>query len=310
MMRAKYLRNLLAGFVLLTPAVHAAPERIISADGSLTEIIYALGEEQRLVGVDTTSGYPKRATQLPQIGYKRNISAEGALSLQPQVLIATEDSGPDKILKQITAAGVVIHRYSAAPTMEAVEAKITGLAALVDKPEEGQMLWAAVEASVAQAQTRLLAVDKPVKVMFVLSNANGSAIIGGENTHADTIIRLAGGVNAVSGFEGYKPMPDEAIAAAQPDVILMMTRGGNHEVNADILGKPGFAMTPAAAERRLVKMDGMLMLGFGPRIGEAVEKLIRAFYPDTGPDTGQLAATSSAESTDKLFLKTALQTHQ
>ncbi|WP_261842707.1 heme/hemin ABC transporter substrate-binding protein [Aliamphritea ceti] len=310
MMCIQLRKILLAGLVVLAPALQAAPERIISADGSLTEIIYALGEEQRLVGVDTTSGYPQRATQLPQIGYKRNISAEGALSLQPQVLIATDDSGPEKILKQITAAGVVIHNYSAAPTLSAVEEKITGLAALVDKSEEGQMLWEAVEASVAQAQTRLLAVDKPVKVMFVLSNANGSAIIGGENTHADTIIRLAGGVNAASGFTGYKPMPNEAIAAAQPDVILMMTRGGNHEVNSDILTKPGFAMTPAATERRLVKMDGMLMLGFGPRIGEAVEGLIRAFYPDTGRDNGQTVAKSSAEPAGQLSLKAALQTNQ
>ncbi len=293
MIRRSLFTPLLAGLVLLAPALQAAPERIVSADGSLTEIIYALGEEHRLVGVDTTSGYPQRARELPQIGYKRNISAEGTLSLAPQVLIATEDSGPETILRQLTAAGVVIHRYSAAPTLDTVRDKITGLAALVDKPEEGLELWDAVEASVAQAQTRLQAIEQPVRVMFVLSNANGSAIIGGENTHADTIIRLAGGVNAATGFEGYKPMPDEAIAAAQPDIILMMTREGNHEVNSEILSKPGFAMTPAAAERRLVKMDGMLMLGFGPRIGEAVEGLIRAFYPNAG----QLAVQSAVQTT-------------
>ncbi len=206
-------------------------------------------------------------------------------------MIATEDSGPDTTLRQITAAGVMIHQYSAAPTLATVREKIIGLATLLDKPEEGHELWAAVDASVTQAQRQLEAVDQPVRVMFVLSNANGSAIIGGENTHADTVIRLAGGVNAASGFEGYKPMPDEAIAAARPDIILMMTREGNHEVNSEILSKPGFAMTPAAAERRLVKMDGMLMLGFGPRIGEAVEGLIRAFYPDAG----QLSAQHSAQ---------------
>ncbi|MBN3564348.1 heme/hemin ABC transporter substrate-binding protein [Aliamphritea spongicola] len=291
MIRRSLFTPLLAGLMMLAPLAQAAPERIVSADGSLTEIIYALGEEHRLVGVDTTSGYPQRARELPQIGYKRNISAEGTLSLAPEVMIATEDSGPDTTLRQITAAGVMIHQYSAAPTLATVREKIIGLATLLDKPEEGHELWAAVDASVTQAQRQLEAVDQPVRVMFVLSNANGSAIIGGENTHADTVIRLAGGVNAASGFEGYKPMPDEAIAAARPDIILMMTREGNHEVNSEILSKPGFAMTPAAAERRLVKMDGMLMLGFGPRIGEAVEGLIRAFYPDAG----QLSAQHSAQ---------------
>ena len=259
--------------------VQAAPERIVSADGSLTEIVYALGEQHRLVGVDTTSVYPVAATELPQIGYKRNISAEGALSLQPQVLIATEDSGPDTTLQQITAAGVAMHRFSAAPTLEAVKGKITGVANLLDQQAEGEALWQFVEQSLGQAQARLQQVDTPVKVLFVLSNANGSAIIGGEDTHADTIIRLAGGVNAATGFTGYKPMPSEAIAAAAPDIILMMDRGGNHGVSADILTTPGFAMTPAAEQQRLVKMDGMLLLGFGPRIGEAVDGLIRAFYP-------------------------------
>lgn len=274
----RLLTPLLTGVLATSSAFAAPPERIISADGSLTEIVYALGEQQRLAGVDTTSGYPETARQLPQIGYKRNISAEGALSLSPDVLIATEDSGPDKVLNQITAAGVEMVRYSASPDLEAVKEKILGVAKLLEKPAEGEALWLEVEQAMKRAEQRVSAIDKPVRVLFVLSNRSGSPLVGGANTHADTIIRLAGGVNAAAELEGYKPMPTEAVAAAQPDVILMMSRGGNHKVDDSILDQPGFTMTPAAAERRIVMMDGMLMLGFGPRIGQAVEQLIDAFY--------------------------------
>jgi iron complex transport system substrate-binding protein len=259
--------------------VAAGTQKIVSADGSLTEIVYALGKKDVLVGVDTTSGYPASATKLPQIGYKRNISAEGVLSLEPQVLIATQDSGPDKILTQLAEAGIEIKRYSAEPKLEVVKDKILGVSKLLGVEAEGQDLWQDVAEHVKLAQAPLAQVRDPVKVMFVLSANSGSPLVSGDTTMADAIIKLAGGVNAAEGFSGYKPMSVEAIISAAPQVILMMSRGNNHSASAGILEQPGFKLTPAAADKRLVVMDGMLMLGFGPRIGEAIAQLISAFYP-------------------------------
>ncbi|MGB1237283.1 MAG: heme/hemin ABC transporter substrate-binding protein [Pseudomonadales bacterium] len=253
--------------------------RIVSADGSLTEIVYALGQESVLAGVDTTSTYPVAATALPQIGYKRNISAEGVLSLQPQVLIATEDSGPDKILRQIEAAGVEVLRFSAEPTLDAVREKILAVAKVVDRQAQGLALWQRIETQLAAARAPLQGIEKPVKVLFVLSMRAGSPVVAGQFTHAAEIIRLSGAHNAAQGFSGYKPMPLEAVIAAQPDVILMMDRQGDHAADASVLQGPGFNLTPAGKEGRLVVLDGMLMLGFGPRIAEAVTQLSRAFYP-------------------------------
>lgn len=255
------------------------PKKVVSADGSLTEIVYALGKKDLLVGVDTTSGYPAVARKLPQIGYKRNISAEGVLSLEPQVLIATDDSGPDKTLTQLAEAGIEIKRYSAEPKLEVVKEKILGVAKLLDVEAEGQALWQDVVEQVKVAQAPLDQVKEPVKVMFVLSASSGSPLVSGDTTMADAIIKLSGGVNAAQGFSGYKPMSVEAIISAAPEVILMMSRGGNHSATSDILDQPGFKLTPAAVEKRLVVMDGMLMLGFGPRIGEAITQLVNAFYP-------------------------------
>ena len=269
-----------ACLMLLTNlAVGAESPRIVSADGSLTEIIYALGQGELLVGVDTTSGFPEVAKSLPQIGYKRNISAEGVLSLTPHILIATEDSGPDKILRQIEAAGVNLERYSATPSLLSVREKVLAVAHLVDRKEQGEALWQQIEQDVAIAREELAKVKQKVNVLFVLSLEGGSPVVAGENTHAAEMIHLAGGENAAKGFSGYKAMPLEAIISAQPDVVLMMDRVGNHGVSSTILDAHGFNLTPAGQNQRLVTMDGMLMLGFGPRIAQAIRGLSVAFYP-------------------------------
>lgn len=272
----------LASVAFTASNVYAAPERIVSADGALTEIVYALGEEKRLVGVDTTSGYPASATKLPQIGYKRNISAEGTLSLSPDVIIATQDSGPDKVVAQLKAAGVDFRVYSAAPSLEAVEEKIKKVAELLEIPEDGDQLWADVKKKVDVAKAKAAAVKQPVRVMFVLSAGDRSPLVAGTNNGADTMIRLAGGINAVEGFEGYKPMPVEALVAARPDVILMMARAGHTMKPEQLFSKPGFDMTPAAQDHKLITMNGLKLLGFGPRIGDAISELTAALYGDQG----------------------------
>lgn len=217
------------GLLLLNSGVMAEQaQRIVSADGSLTEIVYALGREALLVGVDTTSGFPVQATTLPQIGYKRNISAEGVLSLEPQVLIATHDSGPDKILRQIEAAGVNVLRYSAQPDLNSVREKILAVAKLVDREAQGERLWQNIEHDVTVARINLIQIEKRVKVLFVLNMASGSPVVSGADTQAAEMIRLAGGINAAQGFSGYKTMSIEAVIAAQPDIILMMDRAGDH----------------------------------------------------------------------------------
>ena len=268
-------------FLLLTFSIgnSYAEQRIVSADGSLTEIIYALGQEQKLVGVDTTSGFPLIAKTLPQIGYKRNISAEGVLSLTPTVLLATEDSGPEKIISQLEQAGIRIEKYSAKPGLDVVKQKILGVARLLQVEAKGQALWKQVERQAQEASATLASIEKPIKVMFVLSTGQGSPLVSGSDTMADAIIQLAGAKNAVQGFSGYKLMPIESIINAAPDVVLMMDRTVQHTAKKSILDEPGFKLTPAGINKRLVTMDGMLMLGFGPRIGVAIADLSKAFYP-------------------------------
>lgn len=265
--------------VLWMQPLAASPERIVTADGSLTEIIYALQAEDTLVGVDTTSNYPENATQLPQIGYKRSISVEGVLSLNPDLLLTTEESGPPKSINQLKQTGLKVKQFSAEPTVEAVQAKITGIAELLGKADKGEILWNDVQSKIEAAKAKTKQVKQPVRVLFVLGMNEKSPIVAGHNTHAESMIKLAGGINAIEGLEGYKPITPEAVAVANPDIILMMARK-EHSIPADkLFSQPGFMLTKAAETQGLISMEGMYLLGFGPRIGDAIHELTEKFYP-------------------------------
>jgi iron complex transport system substrate-binding protein len=123
--------------------------------------------------------------------------------------------------------------------------------------------------------------DRP-KVLFLLSVGNGGApMSGGAATSSDGVIRLAGGVNAVAGFEGYRPVSPEAIIEAAPDIVLVTHRSLRMLGGVDaLLARPAIAATPAGRAKRVVAMDGLLLLGFGPRIGEAIVTLARSLHPD------------------------------
>jgi iron complex transport system substrate-binding protein len=120
-----------------------------------------------------------------------------------------------------------------------------------------------------------------VRVLFVLSLVNGRAMVAGNNTAANGIIRMAGAVNAITSYDGYKPVSAEAIIAAKPDVILAMDRAGPGTVNAEtVFSNPAFAATPAGAGRRFFAMDALYLLGFGPRTARAARDLAAKLYPD------------------------------
>lgn len=252
-------------------------ERIVAVGGAVTEIIAALGAQGRIVAADTSSLYPADILgSRPNVGYMRALSAEGVLSVAPTRVIAAEGAGPPDTLRLLREAGVRVDMVSDTTGVTAIGPRIRHVGALLGLGEPAERLATQVEAEVAAvAQARPAA---PRRVLFVLALANGKATGGGRNTAADAMIRLAGGVNALDDIEGYKPLSDEAIGAARPDVIFMMERPGAPAPAPEALfALPAFAATPAAERRALVAMDGLFALGMGPRTGAAARALARAF---------------------------------
>lgn len=274
----------LVGVALLVSAADAE-ERIIAVGGSVTEIVYALGAEDRLVAVDSTSLYPEVATQLPDIGYMRRLSAEPILALEPDRILAIADAGPPPVLDQLKEAGVEIMMIDDDPSLNGITTKIEAVADALDLTEKGQKLAQKVKADFDALAAEVNAVAAPLlRVMFVLNTGRGAPMVGGSGTSADAIIRLAGAENAVTGLEGYKPLSPEAAIEAAPDVILTMNRSveiaGGKEV---LLGQPDIALTPAGKNRSLISMEGLFLLGFGPRTPAAVRELAAALA-DLGPE--------------------------
>nr|WP_239479648.1 ABC transporter substrate-binding protein [Actibacterium sp. 188UL27-1] len=251
---------------------------VLSIGGSVTEIVYALDQQHRLIARDTTSTYPPDASQLPDVGYMRALSPEGVLSVAPKLILSEEGAGPPETIELLEAASIpfitIKDDYSASGVVD----KILAVGQALDVEPEAQKLADEVASALNTAVERSAMAERK-RVLFILSTQGGRILASGTDTAADGIIRMAGGINAVSAFEGYKPMTDEAISLAAPDVILMMDRRGDHSTgDADLFAMPAIATTPAAATGSVVRMNGLYLLGFGPRTADAVTDLNTALY--------------------------------
>jgi iron complex transport system substrate-binding protein len=234
---------LLAG--VARAAVAGEASRIVAIGGAVTEIVYALGEEHRLVARDATSTWPPEAEALPDVGYMRALSAEGVLSLAPDLLLAEDGAGPPETLDLLAQASVPLVTVPDAVDGPGILARIEAVAAALGVPEKGAALAAEVGAALAEAEAEAAAAAGEKRVLFILSAQGGRLLASGTGTAADGIIRMAGGVNAIDGFEGYKTLTDEAAAVARPDVILMMDRSGDHAAaDAELFALPALAGRP------------------------------------------------------------------
>jgi len=265
----------------LTGIAAERPERIVSIGGAVTEILYALGAEQRIVAVDSTSFYPAQALkEKPNVGYMRALSAEGVLGLNPSLILASEGSGPKETIAVLKAANI---RYVTVPdhfTGQGIVDKIGVVADAVGAAARGACLTKVVQADLDALAKVRTHIGRPLKVLFLLSFTNQRPMVAGGATAADGIIHLAGAANAMTSYEGYKLVNDEAIIAAKPDAVLVMQRD-SHRLDAETVFKhPAFALTPAAQHKRFVSMNGLYLLGFGPRTALAARDLATSLYPE------------------------------
>jgi iron complex transport system substrate-binding protein len=255
--------------------------RIASIGGSLTEIVYALGEEARLIARDSTSLYPEAALVLPDVGYMRALSPEGVLSVNPTAILALHGSGPKEAVEVLKKASV---QYVEVPEQfdhQGILIKIRAVGTALGVDAKAEALAAEVDADLATAEKLTADLATRKRVLFILSAQGGKLLAAGSNSAADGIIKLAGAVNAVEGYEGYKQLSDEAAAIAAPDVILMMDRGGDHAaLDAELLAHPALASTPAAKAKAIIRMEGTYLLGFGPRTAAAARDLAASLYGD------------------------------
>ncbi|KKB09891.1 heme/hemin ABC transporter substrate-binding protein [Devosia chinhatensis] len=257
----------------------ADTSRLVSIGGSLTEIIYALGEDGRLVARDQTATYPEAVTALPDVGYMRQLAPEGVLSVSPTALLVLEGSGPPDALDVLSHAGVAYQTVPESYSAEGVLAKVRAVGEVLGVSDKAEALAAELETEFAALKEQNAGITEPKSVLFILSNQGGQIQASGTGTAADGIIALAGAVNAVTDYPGYKALSEEAITEAAPDVIVMMDRGGDHGASdAELLEHPAIALTPAGQNKAIYRLDGAYLLGFGPRTAKAAAELSGLIY--------------------------------
>jgi iron complex transport system substrate-binding protein len=257
--------------------------RIVSVGGAVTEILYALGLADRIVAVDSTSLFPAEALrQKPNVGYMRALSAEGVLGLNPSLVLAIEGAGPKETIAVLEAATVPLVRVPDHYTADGILEKIAMVADIVGAHDHGRCIAGAVAADLDALAKLRAQVTTRKKVLFVISLVGGKPTVAGRNTAADGIIKLAGAVNAIEAYEGYKQLSDEAVIAAAPDTVLVMQRPNDPLDAATVFATAAFAATPAAAQKSFIAMDGLYLLGFGPRTARAARDLGAQLYPAMG----------------------------
>lgn len=261
---------LAAALALSAVGAQAAPaKRIVSLGGVVTEIVFALGAGDRVVGVDDSSIYPAAAHTLPKVGYYRGFSIEGVASLNPDVVLASDQSGPPEALEQLRRLGKTVVMLPSAPTVDALAARIDGVASALGEKAAGDQLVARIREQVAAA-TR----SPGGQNVLLVSSRAGKLEGAGRDTAADSVLRLAGARNVLAGEKGYKALSAEGAVSLKPEVIVTTTMSVGAAGGLDaFLAQPGIAVTPAAKARRVVVMDDLLLLGFGPRLPEALKAL-------------------------------------
>lgn len=268
-----------AALALSQPALAGEAKRIVSLGGSVTEILYALGVEDRIVGIDSTSLYPARALKTKaNVGYLRSLSAEGVLALAPDAILAAEGAGPPAAVALLARADVHVTVFGDDPSPEALLRKVESLGAFVTRQDAAARLAENIRADFDRIREQRARIGRPHRAMLLLGFQNGRVMAAGRGTAADAVLRLAGLVNATGRMEGYKPLSDEAIVAAAPEVIILAVR--SVDSSTDVFANPAFQATPAAAGKRQIDMDALYLLGFGPRTPQAILEVMNRAYPD------------------------------
>jgi iron complex transport system substrate-binding protein len=247
--------------------------KIVSLNGSVSEVIAGLGLEKQVVGTDITSNYPESMKGKVKVGHNKNINAEGVIALSPTLIVGIKKEITPALIAQFKAAGVKLLLLDQEYSVEGTKKLIHTLADSLGLSAKGDSIVKVVETDLARTAAPAAAEKKP-RVLFIYARGTGTMMVGGTGTQVDKAIALAGGQNAVTEFADYRPLTAEALVKANPDVILLFDSGLQSLGGTAGLAKvQGVKETNAGKNNKIISMDGELLSSFGPRLGIAVKEL-------------------------------------
>lgn len=267
----------LAGMTGAPAHAAGASKRIVTLGGDITEIVYALGQGGQIAGRDATSTYPPEVEKLPDVGYFRQLGAEGVLSLRPGLILASASAGPPEVIQQLRSAGVEIVQLAEGHSEASLLSKVKRIAEALGVPAQGEALAARLEGEMKAAKQAVAVMPGRPRVLFIINAGSGAPMAAGRETAADALITLAGAENVFSDQTGYKAISLEAAAAAAPQAIALMDQTLASIGGVDgVATHPALRLTPAAKTKRIFARPGSYLLSFGPRLPEAIVDFARA----------------------------------
>jgi len=260
--------------------------RIVVLNQAVAEIVISLGLQDNIIGRDATTTL-EALQAVEEVSNGHDVSAESVLSLRPTVVIGDTRTGPPEAIEQLRGAGVPVVIAPEVWTLSALPSRVTLIASALGVPMAGERLVNLSESAIDDALENIGAASSVLRVAFLYVRGTASVyLLGGEGSGADEVIAAAGGVDvgALNGLAAFTPLTAEAIVQADPDVLLVMSRGLESVGGIDgLLSLPGVSSTRAAAARAVVVVDDDLLLSFGPRTGALIERLaeiLRTFSSD------------------------------
>jgi iron complex transport system substrate-binding protein len=245
--------------------------KIVSLNGTITEIICELGLKDSLVGVDVTSTFPASIQSLPVVGHVRNLSAEGIISLFPTEVLGLKSEINPELVTQLEQAGIKVKLFDLEHSKQGAFRLIDEVTSFYNiEISSVSNLKESIENDLNNLQTYI---SQP-KILFIYARGGGNLMVGGKNTSVDKMFDLVKAENAVKDFEDFKPLTPEALIQANPDIILLFEKGIESIDGVEgLLKVPGIAETNAGKNRKFISIDGQLLTGFGPRLGLAAKEL-------------------------------------
>lgn len=269
--------------ILLFVALSAAGQsdmRIITAGSAITETVCALGDCDKIVATDRTSLYPAHVQNLPSIGYRSGISAEGIISLRPTLVIAEHGYVEEAVLRQLRSTGIPLVIVNERLNFDDTKKSIMQIASALEREEEGRALIARNESQLSAARARLAQSASKPRVLCVFNRGTATVSVAGTDTFAE-ILDYVGATNALANVEGYKPLNTEALIASNPDFLLLTSSGLQSIGGVDgALKLPGVAQTNAGKKRQIIGIETLKLTNFGPRFGETVKELVELLHPE------------------------------
>ncbi|MCW3088629.1 MAG: transporter substrate-binding protein [Sediminibacterium sp.] len=259
--------------------------RIVSVSKHLTEMLFALGKGHEIVACDLTSTYPDSAKGLTTVGYHRALNPEGIISMRPDLVIHSNDIGPATLIPQLEKVGLAIKTFGAANTLDSAKLLLKELGVFFGAEAKADSIIKKIDADMQQVTAAQGSIhDTPTVMIIHYGQANNNFfVMSGRNGAGDKMIRMAGGKTATYDAKGARQLSAEAVAAANPDIIIA-TDFGFDKMGGNIEGfktVPGVGLTNAAKNNRIYRFEEHDLVYFGPRTGENVMKLMNLLHPQT-----------------------------